>query len=133
MRIYECPERVALGAGFDRRTEDGMRLRVALSPISLVVVLLPLVATALAKAESAPPPSGARRLIVLLDGTGNSPEEGTQKKDAQHPYPSFDPTNVLKIFGAVLPVAPDGASQISFYQEGVGAFLGNAAKKAVDL
>jgi uncharacterized protein (DUF2235 family) len=117
--------------------EDGMRPRVAVNPISLVLVLLPLAWTTLAKAEPSPPASGARRLIVFLDGTSNSPEEGKQKKDAQHPYPSFEPTNVLKTYRAVLPVAADGTSQISFYSDGVGSFIGNPATpgkllKAVD-
>jgi uncharacterized protein (DUF2235 family) len=114
---------------FARRTEDGMsiRPRVALGPSWLVLALLPLVSGTLLKAESAPPPSGERRLVVLLDGTLNSPEEGKLKKDARHPYPSFEPTNVLKLYRAVLPVAADGASQISFYSDGVGSFIGDPA------
>jgi uncharacterized protein (DUF2235 family) len=106
-----------------------MTPRVALKPASLVpvlgLVLLPFVWTSLAQAEPAPQPGGARRLVVFLDGTLNSPEEGKLKKDAQHPYPSFEPTNVLKTYRYVLPVAADGTSQISFYSDGVGSFIGN--------
>lgn len=108
-----------------------MTPRATLKPASLVLVLglalLPLVRTSLAKAEPAPPPGGARRLVVFLDGTLNSPEEGKQQKDATHHYPYFLATNVLKTYRYVLPVAADGASQISFYSDGVGSFIGNPA------
>jgi uncharacterized protein (DUF2235 family) len=50
-----------------------------------------------------------RRLIVCADGTWNSNDE--QKGHA---------TNVVKMARAVLPVAPDGTSQIVYYHEGVG-------------
>ncbi len=50
-----------------------------------------------------------RRLIVCADGTWNSNDE--QKGH---------PTNVVKMARAILPVAPDGTSQIVYYHQGVG-------------
>ena len=48
-----------------------------------------------------------KRIIICCDGTWNKPD----KKN---------PTNVIKLARAVLPTAPDGTSQIVFYDEGVG-------------
>lgn len=96
------------------------------SLVRAALVLLPL-SLAAVRAAPAAPVDGARRLIVCLDGTLNSPEQGKQQKDAQHPWPYFLPTNVLKIFRAVPPVASDGVSQISYYSDGVGSFIGNPA------
>ena len=48
-----------------------------------------------------------KRIIICCDGTRNKPD----KKN---------PTNVIKLARAVLPTAPDGTSQIVFYDEGVG-------------
>jgi uncharacterized protein (DUF2235 family) len=90
------------------------------------LLALLLVSATAARAEPGAA-SGARRLVVCLDGSLNSPEEGKYKKDAQHPWPFFKPTNVLKIYRAVLPVAADGTSQIPFYSDGVGSFIGNTA------
>ena len=49
----------------------------------------------------------ARRLIACSDGTWNTPEQNS-------------PTNVVKISRAITPTAPDGTSQIVFYDPGVG-------------
>jgi uncharacterized protein (DUF2235 family) len=51
----------------------------------------------------------AKRLIVCLDGTWNSPD-----KDGKA-------TNVVKIMRAVAPVDDQGTEQITFYDAGVGA------------
>jgi uncharacterized protein (DUF2235 family) len=111
-------------AGEEGRMEKRVWLRSG--SLTLLLVLL-LVSTVAAQAEPLAPAAGARRLIVGLDGTLNSPEEGKQKKDAEHPYPYFLPTNVLKIFRAVQPLAADGVSQISYYSDGVGSFIDNPA------
>jgi uncharacterized protein (DUF2235 family) len=50
-----------------------------------------------------------RRLIVCADGTWNSNDEH-----------KGHPTNVVKMARAILPVAPDGTSQIVYYHKGVG-------------
>jgi uncharacterized protein (DUF2235 family) len=110
-----------------------MRFQAALGPagsagLAVAFLLLLLTSTAAAQTGPAPPAGGARRLIVFLNGTLNSPEEGKHQKDAEHSYPYYEPTNVLKAFRAVSPVAAaDGTSQISFYSDGVGSFIGNPA------
>src|SRR5262245_60669235 len=50
-----------------------------------------------------------RRLIVCADGTWNSNDER-----------KGHPTNVVKLARAILPVAPDGTSQIVYYHRGLG-------------
>jgi len=52
-----------------------------------------------------------KRLIVCCDGTWNTRDHGR-------------PTNVEKLAQAILPTAPDGASQVVFYDQGVGTNLG---------
>jgi uncharacterized protein (DUF2235 family) len=59
--------------------------------------------------------------VILLDGTLNNPEQAVETKGDHKLY---KPTNVLKTYRAVLPVAADGKSQIAFYSEGVGSFIG---------
>jgi uncharacterized protein (DUF2235 family) len=49
-----------------------------------------------------------KRLIVCLDGTWNSPDNGYA-------------TNVVKIMQAIAPVDEQGVAQITFYDAGVGA------------
>ena len=53
-----------------------------------------------------------RRLIVCSDGTWNTPE----RKDRG----VFAPSNVVKMARAIRPQAPDGTSQVVFYDPGVG-------------
>lgn len=65
-----------------------------------------------------------KRLVVCLDGTWNNPERG----QAEGGRVRFKPTNVLKTYRAVLPVAADGTAQIAYYQEGVGAFVGEPTR-----
>jgi uncharacterized protein (DUF2235 family) len=50
----------------------------------------------------------AKRLVVCLDGTWNSPDNGC-------------PTNVAKIMLAIAPVDEQGTPQITFYDAGIGA------------
>ncbi len=50
----------------------------------------------------------AKRLIVCLDGTWNSADDGC-------------PTNVVRMMRAIAPVDPVGTPQITFYDAGVGA------------
>jgi uncharacterized protein (DUF2235 family) len=50
-----------------------------------------------------------KRLIVCLDGTWNSPDQGR------------NPTNVVKIMQAIRPSDPGGTRQVTFYDAGVGA------------
>jgi uncharacterized protein (DUF2235 family) len=66
-----------------------------------------------------------RRLVLCLDGTWNNAERG---KVVQGGRTRFEPTNVLKTYRAVLPVGPDGATQIAYYNEGVGAFVGEPSR-----
>ncbi|MCB1009709.1 MAG: DUF2235 domain-containing protein [Acidobacteria bacterium] len=67
---------------------------------------------------------GRRRLVVCLDGTWNNPERARSAAGNAR----FKPTNVLKIYRAVRPLAADGTSQIASYQEGVGAFVGEPTR-----
>lgn len=66
-----------------------------------------------------------RRLVFCLDGTWNNAERG---KVVEGDRKRFKPTNVLKTCRAVVPVAPDGTSQIAYYHEGVGAFIGEPSR-----
>jgi uncharacterized protein (DUF2235 family) len=69
-----------------------------------------------------------RRLIICLDGTWNSAEQGKEPVGGPATPPLrmiYLPTNVLKIYRAVLPEAEDGTSQIAYYSEGVGSFVGD--------
>jgi len=56
-----------------------------------------------------------KRLAIFFDGTWNSPERGAGL---------YKPTNVLKLYRALAPVAADGTQQVGLYLEGVGAFVG---------
>ena len=53
-----------------------------------------------------------RRLIVCCDGTWNTPDHVDRGVPA--------PTNVVKMARAVVPVGPDGTTQIVYYHAGVG-------------
>jgi hypothetical protein len=50
----------------------------------------------------------AKRLVVCLDGTWNTPDKGD------------NPTNVVKMMRAVRASAADGTPQVAFYDRGVG-------------
>ena len=52
-----------------------------------------------------------KRIVIACDGTWN-------RLDAEHP------TNVAKLARAVLPVAPDGAAQVTCHLDGVGSGRG---------
>jgi uncharacterized protein (DUF2235 family) len=54
----------------------------------------------------------SKRLIVLCDGTWNRAENLDRHKRK--------PTNVVKIARAIQPVALDGTTQVTYYDEGVG-------------
>ena len=62
-----------------------------------------------------------RRLVVCFDGTLNNAEQEVEELGG---HKVFKPTNVLKVFRAVRPVAGDGISQLTFYTEGVGGVIG---------
>lgn len=66
-----------------------------------------------------------RRLVLCLDGTWNNAERGTVVEGGHKRY---KPTNVLKIYRAVKPAGDDGTSQVSYYGEGVGAFIGEPSR-----
>src|ERR1700686_5202400 len=89
--------------------------------VSLTCLALLGAGNALAASPQEPGPS--RRLVILLDGTLNNPEQSVETKGGHKLY---KPTNVLKTYRAVLPVAGDGRSQITYYSEGVGTFIGEA-------
>lgn len=63
-----------------------------------------------------PPPHAPRRLAVLLDGTWNHPD--------QQDRGLTKPSNVTKLARAIRPIAPDGRSQLVYYDEGVGTHWG---------
>jgi uncharacterized protein (DUF2235 family) len=63
----------------------------------------------------------SRRLVILLDGSLNNPEQAVPTTGSHKLY---KPTNILKAYRALLPVAADGRSQIAYYSEGVGSFIG---------
>jgi uncharacterized protein (DUF2235 family) len=66
-----------------------------------------------------------RWIVICLDGTWNNAERGTEQEGGRT---LFKPTNVLKVYRALLPVAPDGTTQIAYYNEGVGAFVGEKTR-----
>lgn len=66
-----------------------------------------------------------RWIVICLDGTWNNAERGTEQQGGRT---LFKPTNVLKVYRALLPVAPDGTTQIAYYNEGVGAFVGEKTR-----
>lgn len=57
-----------------------------------------------------------RRLVILLDGTWNHPDQQDRGKTK--------PSNVTKLARAVKPIAVDGHSQIAYYDDGVGTSWG---------
>lgn len=57
-----------------------------------------------------------RRLVVLLDGTWNHPDQQDRGKTK--------PSNVTKLARAVKPIAADGRSQLTYYDDGVGTSWG---------
>lgn len=89
--------------------------------LACVVAGFILVTTSPVRAGEAPVD---RRLVVLLDGTWNNAERAVVQGDRKR----FRPTNVLKTYRAVVPVAPDGTAQIAYYNEGVGAFIGEPTR-----
>jgi len=60
------------------------------------------------------------RLVLCLDGTQNNAEQAVI---SDGPYNLYKPTNVLKTFRAIRPLA-GGVSQIGYYSEGVGSLVG---------
>ena len=58
-----------------------------------------------------------KRIIICCDGTWQGPRD-EHTNDAG--LKVFKPSNPLKIFRAVKPLADDGKIQVSFYDEGVG-------------
>ena len=60
--------------------------------------------------------STSRRLVVLLDGTWNHPDQSDRGKTK--------PSNVTKLARAIAPVATDGRSQVTYYDDGVGTSWG---------
>jgi hypothetical protein len=87
---------------------------------TFIVLLLPGAVTAISAgtAETV----RARRLVVCLDGTQNSPEQEVKGFPGHKLY---KPTTVLKTLRAILPVGKDGVSQISYYSDGVGSMIGD--------
>lgn len=66
-----------------------------------------------------------RRIVICLDGTLNNAERGAPNQDGRT---IFRPTNVLKTYRSLATVGPDGITQISYYDEGVGALVGEPVK-----
>lgn len=70
-----------------------------------------------------------RRLVLCLDGTWNNPykesdrqdDPGDESDESRRKGPLLKPSNVLKLSRAVLPRAPDGRDQVTYYHIGVGA------------
>jgi uncharacterized protein (DUF2235 family) len=75
--------------------------------------------------EPEPGAASHRRLVLCLDGTWNNAERPVEVDGGRA---LFKPTNVLKLYRAVRPMAADGASQIAYYNEGVGAFVGERTR-----
>lgn len=100
--------------------------RVAAARLALALALAAPAGLA-AAAEPSPPAEDAmeRWIVICLDGTWNNAERGTEQKGGRI---LFKPTNVLKVYRALLPVAPDGTTQIAYYNEGVGAFVGEKTR-----
>src|SRR5258708_5831842 len=102
-----------------------MDLKRAFACASLLL-LHAAAATAQSPAASPAAPGPAtppRRLVLCLDGTLNNPEQDVDTTLVTG-HRLYKPTNVLKTFRAVLPVAPDGTTQIAYYSEGIGSFIG---------
>jgi uncharacterized protein (DUF2235 family) len=59
-----------------------------------------------------------KRLVLCLDGTWNSPNNAKQRDDLTTVY---KPSNPLKVARSIPPVAPDGLTQVTYYDSGVGA------------
>lgn len=92
--------------------------------LACACLLLLHAAAATAKGPgTASPATPIRRLVICIDGTLNNPEQDTDTNLVTG-HKLYKPTNVLKTFRAVLPVAPDGTTQISYYSEGIGSFIG---------
>jgi len=72
--------------------------------------------------------SSRRRLVICLDGTWNNAERTEAKDKPAAGHKIYLPTNVLKIYRAILPVASDGATQIAYYSEGVGSLVGDRSR-----
>ncbi len=87
---------------------------------------LAVLAPAAGGAEAPEPRAGeVRRIVICLDGTWNNAERGVEVEGVRTLY---KPTNVLKLYRAVPPVAADGTTQIVYYNEGVGAFVGERTR-----
>ena len=80
--------------------------------------------------DTAAPNQGLRprRLVLCLDGTWNNAEQTKDKSKQVTGHEIYLPTNVLKLYRAVCPVAADGMSQISYYSEGVGSLVGDRTR-----
>ena len=98
------------------------RRPVGLTVLCALAALLALARDGRADVPEAPP---MRRLVLCLDGTWNNAERGTEVEAGRT---RFKPTNVLKTYRAVVPAAPDGTTQIAYYSEGVGAFVGEPTR-----
>ena len=64
------------------------------------------------------PTLSARRIVLCLDGTWNSPHDEAVRDDGTT---VLKPTNTLKLCRAVLPQAKDGTQQLTYYDIGVGS------------
>ena len=69
-----------------------------------------------------------KRLVICFDGTWNSPERGRSHDPARAGATLYKPTNVLKLYRALLPRGDDGVPQVALYLEGVGAFVGERTR-----
>lgn len=69
-----------------------------------------------------------KRLVICFDGTWNSPERGRSRDPARAGATLYKPTNVLKLYRALLPRGDDGVPQVALYLEGVGAFVGESTR-----
>jgi uncharacterized protein (DUF2235 family) len=96
-------------------------------------LLLLHAAAATAQSPSAASPAASdpakpiRRLVICIDGTLNNPEQYVDTTLVKG-HQLYKPTNVLKTFRTVLPVAPDGTTQIAYYSEGIGSFIGEKTR-----
>lgn len=102
----------------------------AVPPARRIAVAVALGACAVLSASAAPAAAQEvpmqRWLVVCLDGTWNNAERSVEREGGHSLY---KPTNVLKLYRAVLPMAPDGVtSQLAYYNEGVGAFIGEKTR-----
>ena len=62
-----------------------------------------------------------KRIIICADGTWNNRDQVDKSTGRRHP------TNVTKVARAVMPLAPDGTTQVVYYHDGVGT--GNATDR----